>query len=107
MPTARLLSASVLLGSLSTLSLSAFRESESGVLASQTLVPRVQCSPQEGLLNDIVTIRLSGPTPGSQVAVVADTVLAGGWRARGTFLVNQPLGAAISFGSQSIWVRPI
>src|SRR5215510_7261848 len=83
MPTARLLIASVVLGSLSTLSLSAFRKSESWVLTSQTLIPRVQCSPQEGLLNDIVTVRLSGLTPGSQVAVVADTVVAGRWRARG------------------------
>lgn len=88
MPTARAMVVTVLLGFLSILPLSVVGESGPGRLAAQAPVPAIECSPREALLNDTVAVRLSGLTPGSEVAVVADTVLAGTWRAQATFLVD-------------------
>jgi dienelactone hydrolase len=85
MPVARLLTTLLLLSSSGTSVLGAGKAEPRRQAAAIT----VQCSPVEGLLNDVVAIRISGLAPGSQVTVLADTVLAGTWRARATFVVDR------------------
>ena len=88
MPITRLLITLLLLAALGTFLPRTFGQAEAGLVAAQASAAKIQCSPPEGLLNDTVAVRISGLTPGSQVTVLADTVLLGRWRARATFIVD-------------------
>ncbi len=51
--------------------------------------PTIRFTPAEGLMTDVVTIRISGLRPDAQVVVSATMQLAGSWRSHATFIADR------------------
>ncbi len=56
---------------------------------ADSAVPKLRFSPAEGLMNEPVSIDISGLRPSSRITVVARMTIVGNWRSHATFVVDQ------------------